>query len=151
MCTHTRTHTHTHTHTQMHMLYIHLHLYYMSIPSLILAENILLPHAVSNIIVQVGVADGFPTQPLLGSTTTLNCSLAFHPQVIKSSFLTINYLWSSNGVPRGSGQNLVLPNLSIDDAMNYSCQVMVSSADSRFLIREITDESTAYNLMIKRK
>ena len=93
-------------------------------------------------------SDGFPTQPLLGNNTRLNCSVTLHPQ-LNPSILTIQYQWSSNGVQRGSGHELVLSDLSPADATSYSCQVMVLPADPRqAMIRQISNES-AYTLVIK--
>ena len=49
---------------------------------------------------------------------------------------------------RGTGQELVLPNLSPADATTYSCQVTVSSANPGDLIRQISNQSS-YDLMIR--
>lgn len=94
--------------------------------------------------------DGLPTQPLLGTSTKLSCSVTLHPQLKNHSILTIQYLWSSNGSQRGNGQELVLPDLSPADATMYSCNVMVSSNVSVLLIKQINVAST-YNLTTRSK
>ena len=103
---------------------------------------------VSHVDVLITPSDGFPTQPLLGTSTRLICSVTLHPQ-INPSTLTIQYQWSSNGEQRGSGQELALSDLSPDDATTYSCQVMVLPADPmQAMIRQISNDST-YTLVIK--
>ena len=95
-------------------------------------------------------SNGFPSQPLLGTSTRLNCSVTLHPQLSQLTILTVQYQWSSNNVTRGSGQELVLPNLSPADATTYSCQVTVSSANPGDLIRQISNQSS-YGLIIRSK
>ena len=103
---------------------------------------------VSHVDVLITPSDGFPTQPLLGTSTRLTCSVTLHPQ-LNPSILTIQYQWSSNGVQSRSGHELVLSDLSPADATTYSCQVMVLPADpGQAMIRQISNES-AYTLMIK--
>ena len=103
---------------------------------------------VSHVDVLITPSDGFPTQPLLGTSTRLTCSVTLHPQ-LNPSILTIQYQWSSNGVQRGSGRELVLLDLSPADATTYACRVMVLPADpGQVMIRQISNES-AYTLVIK--
>ena len=104
-------------------------------------------YTVSHISVHIGVSDGFPTQPLLGATTRLNCFVTPYPQ-ISHTFLTMQYQWYTNGTLRGSGQELVLPNLSPADATTYSCVVTISSSNPTLLIRQISNQST-YELTLK--
>ena len=104
---------------------------------------------VSHIDVHTGPSNGFPSQPLLDTSTRLNCSVTLHPQLSQLTILTIQYQWSSNGVTRGSEQELVLPNLSPADATTYSCTVKVSSANpGEYLIRRISNQSM-YDLRAK--
>ena len=103
---------------------------------------------VSHVDVLITPSDGFPTQPLLGTSTRMTCSVTLHPQ-LNPSILTIQYQWSSNRGQKGSGHELVLSDLSPADATTYSCQVMVLSADlGQAMIRQISNES-AYTLVIK--
>ena len=104
-------------------------------------------YTVSHINVHIGVSDGFPTQPLLGATTRLNCSVTPNPQ-ISHTFLTIQYQWYTNSTLRESVQELVLTNLSAADATTYSCVVTISSSNPTLLIRQISNQST-YELTIK--
>ena len=106
-----------------------------------------LNYTVSYISVRIGVSDGFQTQPLLGASTRLNCSVTPYPQ-LNHTFLTIQYQWYTNSTLRGSGQELVLPNLSPADAKTYSCIVTVSPSNPTLLIRQIRNQST-YELTIK--
>ena len=99
--------------------------------------------------VHIGVSDMFPTQPLLGASTRLNCSVTPNPQ-LNHTFLTIQYQWYTNSTLIGSGQELVLPNLSPADATRYSCIVTISSSNPTLLIRQISNQST-YELAIKSK
>ena len=106
-------------------------------------------YTVSYIDVHTGPSNGFPSQPLLGTSTRLSCSVTLHPQLSQLTILAIQYQWSSNGVTIGSGQELVLPNLSVADATTYSCQVTVTSANPGLdLIRQISNQSS-YDLMIR--
>ena len=103
---------------------------------------------VSHVDVLITPSDGFPTQPLLGTNTRLNCSVTLHPQ-LNPSILTIQHLWSSNGVQRGSGHELTLSDLSPADATTYSCQVMILLADpGQAMMGQISNESN-YTLVIK--
>ena len=97
--------------------------------------------------VHIGVSNGFPTQPLLGNSTRLNCSVTPNPQ-LNHTFLTIQYQWYANSTLRGSVQELVLPNLSPADATTYSCIVTISSSSPTLLIKQINNQST-YELTIK--
>ena len=102
---------------------------------------------VSHVDVLITSSFGFPTQPLLGTSTRLNCSITLHPQ-LNPSILTIQYQWSSNGVQRGSERELALSDLSPADATTYSCQVKVRPDDpGQALIMQISNES-AYTLVI---
>ena len=104
---------------------------------------------VSHIDVHTGPSNGFPSQPLLDTSTRLNCSVTLHPQLSQLTILTIQYQWSSNGVTRGSEQELVLLNLSPSNATTYSCTVTVSSANpGEHLIRQISNQSM-YDLRAK--
>ena len=103
---------------------------------------------VSHVDILITLSDGFPTKPLLGTSTRLICSVTLHPQ-INPSTLTIQYQWSSNGEQRGSGHELALSDLSPDDATTYSCQVVVLPANpGQAMIRQISNDSV-YTLMIK--
>ena len=104
-------------------------------------------HAVSYLSVHIGVSNGFPTQPILGASAGLNCSVTPYPQ-LDHTFLTIQYQWYTNSTLVGSGQELVLPNLSPADATTYSCAVTISSSNPTLLIRQISNQST-YELTTK--
>ena len=102
---------------------------------------------VSRVDVLITPSDGFPTQPLLGTSTRLNCSVILHPQ-LNPSILAIQYQWYSNETQKESGRELVLSDLSPADATTYSCQVMVLPADpGQAIIRQINNKS-AYTLVI---
>ena len=102
---------------------------------------------VSHVDVLITPSDGFPTQPLLGTSTKLNCSVILHPQ-LNPSILTIQYQWFSKEEQRGNGSELVLSDLSPADATTYSCQVVILPADpGQAMIMEITNKS-AYTLVI---
>ena len=104
-------------------------------------------HTVSYLSVHIGVSNGFPTQPLLGNSTRLNCSVTPYPQ-LNYTFLTIQYQWYTNRTLRGSGQELMLTNLSPADATTYSCVVTIYSSSPTLLIRQISNQST-YELTTK--
>ena len=97
--------------------------------------------------VRIGVSNGFPKQPLLGNSTKLNCSVTPYHQ-LNHTFFTIQYQWYTNSTLIGSGQELVLLNLSPADATTYSCIVAISSSSPTLLIRQITNQST-YELTTK--
>ena len=102
---------------------------------------------VSHVDVLITPSDGLSTQPLLGTSTRLNCSVTLHPQ-LNPNILTIQYQWSSNGTQKGGGHELVLSDLTPADATIYSCKVMVLPADpGQAMIRQISNES-AYTLVI---
>ena len=104
---------------------------------------------VSHIDVHTGVSDGFPTQPLLSTSTNLNCSVTLHPH-LNLNILTIQYQWYSNGLLKGNGQELMLPNLSPVDAAMYSCNVTISSADPTVML-ELIKNASIYCLTTRRK
>ena len=123
---------------------------YALLISLIILYNFcdsVLYHSGSSVDVHTGPSDGVSIPPVLGNNISLSCSVTLHPQ-LNPSILNIHYQWSSNGLPRGSGQELVLHNLFPADATSYSCQVTVSATDPGLLLRQISNVSS-YVLMIK--
>ena len=92
----------------------------------------------SYISVHTNISYGFPSQPLLGTSTTLNCSVTLHPPSLNISVLTIQYQWSSNGTARGNESELMLPSLSPADATTYNCNVTVASSIQGYVISNLS-------------